>query len=70
MTTIMEGVIFSQTPDKIRPNSKETEVVTLLADIRRESAELKKFTLALSQEGGNLEGNEKLLSEMKKRVTG
>ena len=70
MTTIMEGVIFSQTPDKIRPNSKETEVVTLLADIRRESAELKKFTLALSQEGGNLEGNEKLLSEMKKESNG
>lgn len=67
----MEGNNFLKTPDKRAKNSTETEVITLLADIRRESAELKKFTLALSvQESGNVEGNEKLLSEIKKESDG
>lgn len=66
----MEGLTFLQTPDKIRSNSKETEVITLLADIRRESTELKKFTLALSQEDDNSEVNKKLLSEIKRESDG
>ncbi|MCC7004496.1 hypothetical protein IT397_01075, partial [Candidatus Nomurabacteria bacterium] len=66
----MENPTFPRTPDKITQNSKEIEVVSLLADIRRESAELKKFTLALSQETGNTEENEKLLSEIKKESDG
>src|SRR3989338_5766230 len=68
--TIMEGLTLPGNPDRIKPNSKETEVITLLADIRRESAELKKFTLALSAESGNLEGNQALLSEIKQESDG
>ena len=66
----MEGATFPKTPEKTRPISKETEIVAMLADIRRESAELKKFTLALSEESGNLEGSEKLLSEIKRESDG
>src|SRR3989344_5488594 len=64
----MEGVTLPKTPDKIR-SSKEAEIISSLADIRRESAELKRFTLALSQEG-DLESNNKLLSEIKRESDG
>ena len=64
----MEGVTLPKTPDKIR-SSKEAEIISSLADIRRESAELKRFTLALSQEG-DLESNDKLLSEIKRESDG
>ena len=70
MAAIMEGSTFPKIPEKTRLNNREAEIVTMLADIRRESAELKKFTLALSQEDGNLEGDEKLLSEIKKESDG
>ena len=66
----MEGNTFLKTPENIRPYRKETEIVNLLADIRRESASLKKFTLALSQESGNTEGNEKLLTKIKQESDG
>src|SRR3989338_4221101 len=64
----MEGLTLPKTPDKIR-SSKEAEIISSLADIRRESAELKRFTLALSQEG-DLESNDKLLSEIKRESDG
>src|SRR3989344_8316165 len=60
----MEGLTPQKTPDKIR-SSKEAEFIASLADITRESAELKRFTLALSQEGDS-ERNDKLLSEIKR----
>ena len=66
----MEGSIFLKTLDNIEPHNKEKEVITLLANIRRESAELKKSTLALSQEGGNSELNKKLLSEINRESDG
>ena len=64
----MEGLTPPKTPDKIR-SSKEAEIISSLADIRRESAELKRFTLALSQEGDS-ERNDKLLSEIKRESDG
>ncbi len=66
----MERLTLPGNPDRIKPNSKETEVITLFADIRRESAELKKFTLTLATESGDLEQNQELISEIKQESDG
>lgn len=66
----MEGKFFLKKPEKVKTDNKEAEVVSLLADIRRESAELKKFTLALSEESENTPRNKELLSEVKRESDG
>jgi hypothetical protein len=66
----MEKSTFFKTPDKPTTNSPETDIVSLLADIRRESAELKKFTLVLSKENNEHSENEKLLEEIKRESDG
>lgn len=67
----MENWNFSNESKKTVLNNKEIETVSLLADIRREFASLKHFTLTLSaQENGSPEENKDLFSEIKRESDG
>lgn len=67
----METWSFSNEPKKTTLNSKEIETISLLAEIRRESADLKHYSLMLSQEeDGSSEENKKILEEIKNESDG